>query len=239
MTTIVLDRDRFYGSALARVVPGQSSNGVRLITELGELPRLLAQYPEALVIVDEEAVGSVQELREVIEARPSAHFVVLVSTLRTTAIEYLLAGVDAIVHRPEAIRTIGPAVDSITHGMCSVPPRIIRLLLRHYQLGQHAEENEERLARLSPREREIVELLVSGLDPARVADVLDLSIHTVRSHLKRMFRKLEVHSTLEAVLVAVGAGVVPTDAVGADKGAHEADPGNGGGHPTPTSTYRR
>ena len=215
MTTIVLDRDRFYGSALTRVISrGQASEGIRLIADADALLRLLARDPEALVIVDEESMESPDALRGMIAAAPSAHFVILVSSLRPTVIEYLVDGVEAIVHRPDAIRTLGPAVDAIANGMCAVPPRIIHLLLRHYQLGQNAEENELRIARLSPREQEIMELLVGGRDPARVADALDLSIHTVRSHLKRMFRKLEVHSTLEAVLVAVGAGVVPADHVG-------------------------
>src|SRR5690606_8917346 len=84
--------------------------------------------------------------------------------------------------------------------------------LNHFQLSQQAEAHEERLARLSPRELEILELLVNGRDAAAAAGSLELSIHTVRSHLKNIFRKLEVHSTVGAVLVAFGAGLVPAEA---------------------------
>jgi DNA-binding CsgD family transcriptional regulator len=50
---------------------------------------------------------------------------------------------------------------------------------------------------LTPREREITELLVAGADPGEVARVLHLSIHTVRSHVKTIFAKVGVGSRAE------------------------------------------
>lgn len=217
MTTIVLDRDRSYGSALARVISRrQGPDEITLIIDSDALPRLLARDPYALVIVDEEAVQPPGALHRLISRHPDARFVVVASSLRPTAVTYLEDGAVGIVHRPGAMRTLEPAVAAVSNGLCAIPPQLVRLLLRHFHLGVQAEEHEERLAKLSPREHEILELLLSGRDAARVADALDLSIHTVRSHLKRILRKLEVHSTLEAVLIAVGAGIVPVDVVGSE-----------------------
>ena len=50
---------------------------------------------------------------------------------------------------------------------------------------------------LSPRELEILELLVQGRDPARIQDILFVSYHTVRNHIKNIYRKLNVHSRQE------------------------------------------
>ena len=50
---------------------------------------------------------------------------------------------------------------------------------------------------LTPREREITELLVAGADPGEVATCLHLSIHTVRSHVKTIFAKVGVGSRAE------------------------------------------
>lgn len=212
MTTILLERDRFYGSALARAISRrQSPDDVALIIDAEALPRLLARDPDALVIADEGAMNDPELLHELIAGRPSATFIVLVSTMRSSALSYLLDGAEAVVHRAQALRTLGPAVGAVQNGLCVVPPQLMRTLLNHLQLSEQTQANEGRLARLSPREHEILELLVNGRDPAQIADDLELSIHTVRSHLKRIFRKLEVHSTLGAVLVAVGAGVVPVD----------------------------
>jgi DNA-binding CsgD family transcriptional regulator len=53
------------------------------------------------------------------------------------------------------------------------------------------------LAVLSPREREVLRTFVAGHPVARTASMLKLSPHTVRNHLKNIFRKLGVRSQLE------------------------------------------
>ena len=50
---------------------------------------------------------------------------------------------------------------------------------------------------LSPRETEILELLAQGRDPVRIQDMLFVSYHTVRNHIKSIYRKLDVHSRQE------------------------------------------
>lgn len=55
------------------------------------------------------------------------------------------------------------------------------------------------LARLSPRETEVLDRLLEGHRVTSIADNLDVSEHTVRNHLKSMFRKLGVHSQAELV----------------------------------------
>jgi PAS domain S-box-containing protein len=61
------------------------------------------------------------------------------------------------------------------------------------------------LDRLSPREAEVLEQLLSGHRVTSIADELEVSEHTVRNHLKSMFRKLGVHSQAELVgLVRTG-----------------------------------
>jgi DNA-binding CsgD family transcriptional regulator len=59
--------------------------------------------------------------------------------------------------------------------------------------------------RLTPREREIVDLVVRGLTNGEAATVLGLSLHTVRNHLNTIFRKLEVASRAELAGLAAGA----------------------------------
>jgi DNA-binding CsgD family transcriptional regulator len=56
---------------------------------------------------------------------------------------------------------------------------------------------------LTRREVEILRLLSGGARPHGIADTLSVSIHTVRSHIRRILRKLEVHGTTQAVLVAL------------------------------------
>ena len=59
---------------------------------------------------------------------------------------------------------------------------------------------EESLDQLCVRERQILELLAKGYRYKEVADELSITIHTVRTFIRRMYEKLHVHSRTEALL---------------------------------------
>lgn len=87
-------------------------------------------------------------------------------------------------------------------------------------LAQRLQEVEERLRTLggpggadaptlSPREREVLEYVSLGCGNAEIADRLGLTVDTVKSYLRNLMGKLEVHSRHEAVSVARRAGILP------------------------------
>ena len=59
---------------------------------------------------------------------------------------------------------------------------------------------------LSQREKQIVSALAAGKDPKTIAQSLDISVHTVRSHLKTIYRKVGVRTQLELVTRVLGEG---------------------------------
>jgi PAS domain S-box-containing protein len=68
--------------------------------------------------------------------------------------------------------------------------------------------------RLTPRQREILELIASGLSTAEVARELTLSPETVRNHLRSVFRELRAHSRVEAIVAAQRLGLLAAPALG-------------------------
>jgi DNA-binding NarL/FixJ family response regulator len=68
---------------------------------------------------------------------------------------------------------------------------------RHYITKQR--ELARRMARLSPREREVLELLTEGMRAAAIAEYFVVSMPTVRTHIRSILAKLQVGSQLEAV----------------------------------------
>ena len=65
---------------------------------------------------------------------------------------------------------------------------------------QPAPANEVDDVKLSKRETEILEWLTKGLANKEIADRLDISVETVRVHLRRVYEKLHVHSRTEAAM---------------------------------------
>jgi DNA-binding CsgD family transcriptional regulator len=57
--------------------------------------------------------------------------------------------------------------------------------------------------KLTERESQVLELLASGCTYSQTAERLGISLHTVTTHIKNMYRKLDVHSAASAVMRAV------------------------------------
>jgi PAS domain S-box-containing protein len=71
-----------------------------------------------------------------------------------------------------------------------------------------------RQPRLTPRQREILDLLASGLSTSEIAKKLTISTETVRNHLRSLFRELHVHTRPEAIAAARRLGLLAPTALG-------------------------
>jgi DNA-binding NarL/FixJ family response regulator len=100
------------------------------------------------------------------------------------------------------------AVRAVSDGKAFFSPVISKLLVEDYvrQLQQQGHEDVYDL--LTPREREITQLLAEGKTSKDVAAILFLSPHTVDTHRKTIFQKLNVHSVPELMLYAMRKGII-------------------------------
>jgi DNA-binding CsgD family transcriptional regulator len=77
-----------------------------------------------------------------------------------------------------------------------------------YKLLRDATPVAQHRALLSPREQEIVRLVAKGLPSKAIADVLDISLWTVATHLRRIFAKLGVGTRAEMIARVIGGGLL-------------------------------
>ncbi len=112
----------------------------------------------------------------------------LMAALAAGAQGYLLKDQDGpgIAHR----------LAMIDHGEVPISPAIARRLLQRFRADEPSH------ASLSPRETEVLRLIGRGLKSAEVAGVLAISPQTVTTHVKTIYRKLEITSRAEAALEA-------------------------------------
>jgi len=68
--------------------------------------------------------------------------------------------------------------------------------------------------RLTPRQREILDLIAAGLSTSEMATKLTISTETVRNHLRSVFKELDVHTRLEAIVTARRLGLLAPPALG-------------------------
>jgi len=86
--------------------------------------------------------------------------------------------------------------------------QVFRMLAEDYirQVRQRGVEDSYEL--LTPREREILQMLGEGNSNKEVARKLNLSLHTIETHRGNLLEKLNLHSTAELILYAVRKGIV-------------------------------
>jgi DNA-binding NarL/FixJ family response regulator len=97
-------------------------------------------------------------------------------------------------------------VRQILAGGAPISPGIAGHLLRRFQHSNH--EGDPKAPRFTPRERDVLELMVKGLPYLEAANILGVTRNTVAGHVKSIYAKLEVGSRGEAVYEAVSQGLV-------------------------------
>jgi DNA-binding NarL/FixJ family response regulator len=120
--------------------------------------------------------------------------------LRAGASGFLLkdAGADELIH---AIRVVAA-------GEALLAPSITRRLIEDFARRPPQREQPAALADLTPRELEVLRLLARGLSNADMARELVLGDATVKTHVARIFAKLDLHDRAQAVVLAYESGLV-------------------------------
>jgi DNA-binding NarL/FixJ family response regulator len=108
----------------------------------------------------------------------------------------LLAGANGYLLKRTPQNEILDAIAEVHHGNSPMSGHIARKVVQYFnQRGVQSDEIEK----LSGREREVLDKLAEGISYKEIADVMSLSIDTVRMHIKGIYSKLHVHSRGEAV----------------------------------------
>jgi DNA-binding NarL/FixJ family response regulator len=121
----------------------------------------------------------------------------------------LRAGASGFLVKDTPPADIINAVRVVASGEAIISPSVTRTLLSHFADRQASERHRmaaERLAALTDREREVATAIASGASNAEVAAQLFMSEATVKSHVSRLFAKLDVTNRVQIAIVVHDAG---------------------------------
>lgn len=188
-------------------VVGQAGSMVEARRMLQETEQPIDMAVIDLWLPDGYGCDLIKELRE---KNPGAQALVLSASLDRAqiarAVEHGAAGVlSKTAHLDEVVG----AVRRLRAGETLMPLQEVVELLRF--AGERREQEHEArqaIARLTPREKEVLQALAEGLDSQEIADRLHIALRTERNHMSSILAKLEVHSQLQALVFALRHGVV-------------------------------
>jgi DNA-binding NarL/FixJ family response regulator len=210
---LVVDDHEIFSEALEAFLSRQPD--IRLVgsaRDADQAMALLEKEPN-VVLMDlvMPGIDGIEATRRIRDAAPDAKVVLLTAVEHPDAIaEALSAGAHGYVPKSRAVDEVVDVVRRVAAGEIVLPasdpasaPGQLRGSLSEYEL-----------ARVTPRETQVLRALAAGQTAAQIAASLGISALTVQSHVKSILVKLGVHSKIEAVTLAWRHGLVPTNRVG-------------------------
>ena len=120
----------------------------------------------------------------------------------------LKAGARAYLLKDSAEADLARAIRAAAEGKSFFSPAVGKVLLEDYMRKLQRTGAEDSYELLSPREREILQLVAEGKSSKEIANLLNLSVYTVETHRAKVMQKLNLRSVPELILYAVRKGII-------------------------------
>lgn len=187
-------------------IPGYCSRGDFATAE--EALREIPQNPPDFVLMDINLPGmsGIECTRKLKQALPE--LTVLMLTMfgdRDNIFEALRAGASGYLLKRTTPAALKTALEDARTGGGPMSPYVARQVVEFFQkippTTRAKNVSEAEVHPLSPKENDILKLLSEGCQYKEIALKLDISLYTVRTHIRRIYNKLHVHSRTDAVVM--------------------------------------
>ena len=186
------------------VVAGEADDGRQAVAIADQL------QPDIVVMdIAMPNLNGIDAARQIVAKHPRIAIVYhSMNSDETYVLRALKSGAKAYLLKDSAEADLIEAVRSVRQGKSYFSPAVSKTLLEDYarQLQQRGMEDSYEL--LSMREREVLQLIAEGKSNKEVANLLNLSLHTVETHRTHILQKLNLHSAPELILYAVRKGII-------------------------------
>jgi RNA polymerase sigma factor (sigma-70 family) len=218
---LIVDDQRTFGEALQLALEAERDLSiVDVVTDGTSAVLAVNEYRPDVVLMDVAMPGmsGIEATRRIKDTDPDAQVLILSGyedeLLLARAVQ---AGASGLLRKTEAITEVVRSVRQAHRGEPLHDEHEIQGALRRLRHRRDQEaDSERRLQRLTPREREILQLMAERRTPDEIAKRLGMSPYTLRTHMQNILTKLGVHSKLEALVVAIRHGIVRTLDVSSD-----------------------
>lgn len=185
-------------------VVDQASDGAEAVRKAGEV------LPD-VVLMDVRMPGSggIQACRQIKEIAPSAKIIILtMSDEEEDLFEAIRAGASGYLLKDIPLDDVAEAVRAVHGGQSLISPSMAGKLLSEFAALARKDEGtpprqQVPAPKLTDREMQVLRLVARGMNNRDIAKELFISDNTVKNHVRNILEKLQIHSRMEAVMVAV------------------------------------
>ena len=154
-------------------------------------------------------LNGLEATRQILRSLPQARILILTMHESEQVVrEVLEAGARGFLLKSDAGRDLVAAVEALQRHKTFFTSKVAEMVLESFLKSKPRPADQTEREILTPREREIVQLLAEGKSTKEVAVALGLSVKTAETHRSNIMRKLNLHSISELVLYAVRNNIV-------------------------------
>lgn len=198
ITVAIVDQEQTFADALAIRLDAEDDIKVVAVAKASSGPALGGCAD--IVLLDADLGGDTTNLLCDANSSPHTRAVMLSrSSEPERIVAAIQAGAAAWIRKDESVEYLLEALRGIARGQTWLPAaetgNVLSLLLHQ----QDSRNDDVPPARLTLRERQVLDCLASGAGRSEAAARLNISVNTVRTHMQNIMTKLGAHSTLEAI----------------------------------------
>jgi DNA-binding NarL/FixJ family response regulator len=160
--------------------------------------------PDLLIMdIDMPEVNGLEGLEKLKAKYPDAK--VLIFTVfeeNDKVLNAICLGANGYILKSSSAQKIIESINDIMNGGAPLTPAIAAKILLHFPKPT-SQKNDDEFSSLSDKEKEVLELLVKGYSYKMIAGELSKSVETIRTQIRNIYRKLNVHSNAEAIIMAM------------------------------------
>lgn len=159
-------------------------------------------HPDVILMdIDMPGGGGIEGVRRIRTVDTSVKIIMLtVFETNRHVLDAICAGASGYILKPHVVRKLFDAIDEVLSGGAPMSASVARMVLEYVRSGSQGQENS---FHLSAKEKEVLGYLVKGSSFKMIAAEAGISVETVKTHVKNIYEKLQVHSKSEAVVKAL------------------------------------
>ena len=192
----------------------ESHPGFKVISEASDghqaLENAIAARPDIAVLdIAMPKLSGIEAAQRINAQLPQTAIIILsMHSDEGYVLRALKSGARGYLLKDSAESDLIQAIKVVSEGKAFFSPEISKVLAEDYVREINVRGAEDSYDLLTPREKEILQLLVEGRSNKDIAGLLNLSLYTVETHRRNLQSKLNLHSYPELILYAVRKGII-------------------------------
>jgi DNA-binding NarL/FixJ family response regulator len=190
----------------------ETQPGIEIVAEAEngrETLQLVRKYKPDVVLMDIAMpdLNGIDATRQIVSEFPKIKIIALsMHTNKKFIVEMLTAGASGYLIKDSALEELSKAINTVINNRIYLSPIITSVVVEDYRVSKSPADIVSPVS-LTPREREVLQLIAEGKTTKEIAACLNLSVKTIETHRMQMMNKLNMHSVAELTKYAIREGI--------------------------------